>query len=41
MAAVRCAAGVWLCAKRVMIPHHVSVAAARGLPRANHSAWGA
>ena len=37
LAAVLCAAGVWLYAKRVMIPHQVSVAAARGLPRGNVS----
>jgi hypothetical protein len=37
LAAVLCAAGVWLYAKRVMIPHQVAVAAARGLPRGNLS----
>ena len=37
LAALLCAAGVWLYANRVMIPHQVSVAAARGLPRGNLS----
>jgi hypothetical protein len=37
LAAVLCAAGVWQYAIRVMIPHQVSVAAARGLPRGNLS----
>jgi hypothetical protein len=37
LVAVLSAAGVWLYAKRVMIPHQVSVAAARGLPRGNVS----
>ena len=37
LAAVLSAAGVWLYAKRVMIPHQVSVATARGLPRGNLS----
>lgn len=37
LAAVLCAAGVWLYAKRVMIPHQVSVAAASGRPRGNLS----
>jgi hypothetical protein len=35
LAALVCAAGVWLYVYRVMIPHQITEAAARGLPRGN------
>jgi hypothetical protein len=37
LAAVLCAAGIWIYAIRVMIPYQVSVAAAHGRPRGNLS----
>jgi hypothetical protein len=37
LAALLCAAGVWICARRVLIPHQRADAAAHGRPRGNLS----